>query len=49
MQSFFGQNVRIVVPLAVYVANVSFLKILEEGPTVNNKSIIRDGNDHSEC
>ena len=43
MQSFFGQNVRTMVPLSVNVANVSFLKILEEGPAVNYKSIIKMG------
>ena len=43
MQSFFGQNVRTMVPLAMYVIDVSFVKILEEGPAINNKSIIRMG------
>lgn len=43
MQSFFGQNVRAMILLTVYVINVGFLKILEEGPAINNKSIIRMG------
>ena len=41
MHSFFSQNVRIVVALVVHVVQVSFLKMLEEGPAIRDETIIR--------
>ena len=41
MHSFFSQNVRIVVALVVHAVQVSFLKMLEEGPAVRDETIIR--------
>ena len=41
MHSFFSQNVCIVVALVVHVVQVSFLKMLEEGPAVRDETIIR--------
>ena len=40
MHSFFSQNVRIVVALVVHVVQVSFLKMLEEGPAVRDDKLV---------
>jgi len=41
MHSFFSQNFRTVVALAVNVVQVSFLKMSEEGPVARDETIIR--------